>query len=51
MTAQKCYDQFCITSSDDGSVLIYDASSLVKGRSEEFYTNGVCNDERVYTVE
>ena len=51
MTQQKCYDQFCITSSDDGSVLVYDVASVQKGCLEEFYTNGACNDEHIYTVQ
>lgn len=38
-----------MTCSDDGSVIVYDISSLLKARYDEFYTNGPANDQKVFT--
>lgn len=46
----KCYDQFLVTCSDDGSVNVYDVSSLYKHTYDEYYTKGSNDSSPIYQV-
>ena len=46
----KCYDQFLVTCSDDGSVNVYDLSSLYKHTYDEYYTRGPADSALIYEV-